>query len=537
MMATMMHLPMTVRMIMEHGAAVFPDSRVGVFDGENTKWTPYREVAARAERLAQGLRAIGVQVGDRVATFSWNNLAHMEAYLAVPSMGAVMHTVNIRLSPEQVAYVINHAGNRVVILDASLQHLFLPVVPLLETVEHILLVGGSDADVGGIPASNYDALLAGQIERFDWPELEETAAAAICYTSGTTGNPKGVVYSHKTTFLHSLASRATDTFGINERDRILLLPPMFHANAWGLPYSGWLSGSDFIMPGPHLQAAGIEAMIRANQPTFTATVPTILGDLLRASQNSGLDMSSFRMLVCGGAAVAPALIDAARERWGVPVLQGWGMTETSPLCHLSHPPRDPGAGGETPWRAKSGRPVPGVQVRVVDAEGRDLPHNGRDVGELQLRGPWITGSYYKDGAPDSFTADGWLRTGDVGHIDEKHFVQLTDRTKDVIKSGGEWISSVDLENALLAHPSVVEVAVIATDDERWQERPLAIVITDSEISAAELRAFLHDRVAKFWIPEYWSFVTDIPKTSVGKMDKKLLRLQHAAGEFNVETIK
>jgi len=461
----------------------------------------------------------------------------MEAYLAIPSMGAVMHTVNIRLSAEQVAWVINHAENRVVILDASLLDLFLPVVPLLTTVEHILLVGGDEQSVGGIPASSYARALSAQTRGFDWPELNETAAAAVCYTSGTTGNPKGVVYSHKTTFVHSLASRATDTFGINERDRILLLPPMFHANAWGLPYSGWLSGSDFILPGTHLQAAGIEAMIRAEQPTFTATVPTILSDLLRASRDTGLQMDSFRMLVCGGAAVAPSLIDAARERWGVPVLQGWGMTETSPLCHLSHPPRDPGPGGETPWRAKSGRPVPGVQVRVVDAEGKALPHNGRDVGELQLRGPWITGTYHKNSAEDSFTADGWLRTGDVGHIDEKHFVQLTDRTKDVIKSGGEWISSVDLENALLAHPAVREVAVIATDDPRWQERPLAIVVPESAVSPADLRAFLADRVAKFWIPEYWAFVEEIPKTSVGKLDKKVLRACHTAGEYAVDYVK
>jgi fatty-acyl-CoA synthase len=289
------------------------------------------------------------------------------------------------------------------------------------------------------------------------------------------------------------------------------------------------------MPGSHLQADGIETMIRTERPTFTAMVPTILGDMLRASKRGGLDMSCFRMLVAGGAAVAPAMIDAAREHWGVPVLQGWGMTETSPLCHLSHPPRDPGPAGETPWRAKSGRPVPGMQVRVVDDAGKALPHDGRTVGELQLRGPWVTGAYHNNSAPDAFTADGWLRTGDVGHIDEKHFVQLTDRTKDVIKSGGEWISSVDLESALLAHPDVVEVAVIAVDDERWQERPLAIIVAaNAAVSGDQLRDFLTDRVARFWIPEYWAFVERIPKTSVGKIDKKVLRIQQEAGEFDIQ---
>lgn len=538
MHATMMHLPMTVRMIMEHGQAVFPDSRIGVFDGDTVHYTTYRDTAARAAQLAHVLRELGVGQGDRVATFSWNNQAHMEAYLAVPSMGAILHTANIRLSTEQVAYILNHAEDRVVILDASLQDLFAPVVPLLKTVTHILLVGGSDGHLGRLPAISYSGALQGQPHHYDWPSIDETRAAAICYTSGTTGNPKGVVYSHRTTFVHSLASRATDTFGINERDRIMLLPPMFHANAWGLPYSGWFSGSDFIMPGPHLQPAGIEVMIRNERPTFTAMVPTILGDLLRVSQQRELDLSCFRMLVSGGAAVAPAMIDAVRERWGVPVLQGWGMTETSPLCHLSHPPREPGPGGETPWRAKSGRPVPGVQVRVVDAEGKPLPHNGRDVGELQLRGPWITGGYHGEESPDAFTSDGWLRTGDVGHIDEKHFVQLTDRTKDVIKSGGEWISSVDLENSLLAHPDVLEAAVIATPDERWQERPLAIVVADrGDLGGGALRQFLEGKVARFWIPEYWAFVSEIPKTSVGKIDKKRLRVMHEGGEFDVQHIK
>jgi fatty-acyl-CoA synthase len=538
MNATMMHLPMSVQLIMEHGAAVYPASRVGTFDGESVSWVNYADIAANANRLAGALRELGIAAGDRVGTFSWNNIAHMEAYLAVPSMGAIMHTVNIRLSPVQVAYVINHAEDKVLILDASLLDVFEPVLPLLETVEHILLVGAEADKLGGITTRSYDAALAGQPEHYEWPAIEETSAAAVCYTSGTTGNPKGVVYSHRTTFVHSLASRATDTFGINERDRILLLPPMFHANSWGLPYSGWLSGSDFIMPGPHLQFEGIERMIRSERPTFTAMVPTILGDLLRASREGDLDMSSFRMLVCGGSAVPAAMIDAAREQWGVPVLQGWGMTETSPLCCLSHPPRDPGDGGETPWRVKSGRPVPAMQVRVVDESGQPLPHNGEDVGELQLRGPWVTGAYHRGDGADSFTADGWLKTGDVGHIDEKHYVQLTDRTKDVIKSGGEWISSVDLENALVAHPGVVEAAVIAIEDERWQERPLAIIVRDDEtVTAEELRTFLGGKVAKFWVPEYWVFAGEIAKTSVGKIDKKSLRATRESGGFSIEQFK
>jgi acyl-CoA synthetase (AMP-forming)/AMP-acid ligase II len=531
--ATMMHRPMTVQMIMEHGSKVFPNSRVGTFDGDSVTYTRYQEIAENAARLASALKSLGVEVGDRVATFSWNNTAHMEAYLGIPSMGAIMHTVNIRLSAEHIAYIINHAGDRVLLLDASLLEIFAPVLPLLETVEHILLIGDGQLDTA-IDVRDYKTLLALHQPLEEWPELDETSAAAVCYTSGTTGNPKGVVYSHRTTFVHSLASRATDTFGICERDRILLLPAMFHANAWGLPYSGWLSGSDFTLPGPHLQPEGIKRMIALERPTITATVPTILGDLLHADSES-LDMSSFRMLVCGGSAVPPAMIDAARERWGVPVLQGWGMTETSPLCALSHPPRDFEGADETVWRAKSGRPVPAVEVRVVNESGDALPHDGETVGELQLRGPWITGGYHKGEASDAVTGDGWLRTGDVGHIDERYYVQLTDRTKDVIKSGGEWISSVDLENILVGHPGVREVAVIATPDERWQERPLVIVVPeDPALDAEQLREYLRDKVARFWLPEYWSFTDQIPKTSVGKLDKKRLRDINESGGMNVQ---
>ena len=534
MPATMMHMPMTVQMIMDHGLKVFPNSQIGTFDGESIAYTSYREIADSAARLAASLQSLGVVLGDRVATFSWNNTAHMEAYLGIPSMGAIMHTVNIRLSAEHIAYIINHADSRVILLDASLIDVFAPVLPLLECVEHILLVGDGELDTD-INTLDYRQYLAEHKPLQEWPVLDETSAAAVCYTSGTTGNPKGVVYSHRTTFVHSLASRASDTFGISEHDRILLLPAMFHANAWGLPYSGWFSGSDFTLPGPHLQPAAIKKMVAIERPTITATVPTILGDLLRADSKD-LDMTCFRLLVCGGSAVSSVMIDAARDSWGVPVLQGWGMTETSPLCALSHPPRDFEGVDQTQWRTKSGRPVSGVQVRVVDDKGNPLPHDGESVGELQLRGPWVTSGYHKDESSQALSSDGWLKTGDVGHIDERHFVQLTDRTKDVIKSGGEWISSVELENVLAGHPGVLEVAVIATADERWQERPLVIVVADAGTDAQDLRKYLTGKVARFWMPEYWCFVDDIPKTSVGKFDKKHLRDLNEAGKLNVKVV-
>jgi len=359
-----------------------------------------------------------------------------------------------------------------------------------------------------------------------WPEAEENAAAGICYTSGTTGNPKGVAYSQRTTYLHALASRAVDSFAVQERDTILMLPSMFHANAWGFPYSGWMSGADIVMPGPHLQGPHLRAMIEATRPTLTAMVPTILGDLLRADAEAPLDLSCFRAIVSGGSAVPSSMIEGVRDRWGVPVIQGWGMTETSPMCVLSHPPKALGGESETYWRLKSGRPVPGIEVRVVDESGACLPEDGKTVGELQLRGAWVTAGYLKTDS-DAFAADGWLRTGDVGVIDGKGYVQLTDRTKDVIKSGGEWISSVDLEDVLLKSPDVTEVAVIAIPDARWQERPLAVIVLASgedEIAAMQrLRRFLGDKVAKFWVPEHWCFTSEIPKTSVGKMDKKVLR--------------
>ena len=525
MLSTMMNTPLGVATLHRFGARHFGDSRVGDYDGQNVHWRTYQEIDYSSASLAHGLTRLGLNRGDRVGTFMWNSTQHLEVYLAVPSMGGVLHTVNCRLSPEHIAYIINHAEDRFLVVDGRLAELLDPVLPLLTTVE-VLLVVGDPAVLDDERVISYDALVAEGAKEYAWPETEENAAAGICYTSGTTGNPKGVAYSQRTTYLHALASRAVDSFAVQERDTILMLPSMFHANAWGFPYSGWMSGADMVMPGPHLQGPHLRAMIEATRPTLTAMVPTILGDLLRADAETPLDLSCFRAIVSGGSAVPSSMIEAVRDRWGVPVIQGWGMTETSPMCVLSHPPKALGGESETYWRLKSGRPVPGIEVRVVDESGACLPEDGKTVGELQLRGAWVTGSYLKTDS-DAFADDGWLRTGDVGMIDAKGYVQLTDRTKDVIKSGGEWISSVDLEDVLLKSANVAEVAVIAIPDARWQERPLAVIVLasgDDEIAAMErLRHFLGDKVAKFWVPEYWCFTSEIPKTSVGKMDKKVLR--------------
>ncbi len=534
--STMMHAPLTVARLRAHGARHHGHARVASFDGAGIDSVTFGEVAERSERLAAGLSRLGVEPGDRVATLCWNHQAHMEAYLAVPSMGAVLHTLNLRLFSEQLAFVIEHAEDRVLIVDASLLELLANQWHRLPSVSTVIVVGNAAEwpDLAGRDVLAYEEVLTLGAD-FAWPELDENAAAAICYTSGTTGDPKGVVYSQRTVFMHSLASMARDTFGIGQDDRILLLPPMFHANAWGLPYSAWLAGADLIMPGEHLQPDKVRRLIELQQPTFSAMVPTLINDLLRAHRSEPLDMHSFRLLVSGGSAVAPALIRAVRETWDLPLLQGWGMTETSPLCALSIPPRDADPQEEISWRATAGRPVPGIEVRLRDDDGQPVAENGQDLGELQLRGHWVTGAYHGGVAPGSFTADGWLRTGDVGSIDAAGYVRISDRSKDVIKSGGEWISSVDLENRLLEQPAVAEVAIVAVPDPRWEERPLAVIVaaeTDG-VDFALLRRALLDQVAKFWIPEYWALLPSLPRTSVGKIDKRTLREQVGSGRLEI----
>jgi fatty-acyl-CoA synthase len=447
-------------------------------------------------------------------------------------MGAVLHTINIRLFPEQAAFVINHAGDRLVIVDDSLAAQLAASADLLEDVERFIIIGGDGAPLGD-RAVRLEDVLAAEGSEPEWPELDESAASSICYTSGTTGDPRGVAYGHRSTFVHTLAQCGGNAFDISQHDCILLMVPMFHSNAWGLPYSGWMSGADFVMPQGTLDAASLARMFREHEPTFTAGVPTLFNDLLAYDGPEGLDLSCLRVAVCGGSAVTAALVDAMRER-GVPMLQGWGMTETSPLAALSHPPKESPPSEDTYWRTKSGRPTAGMQMRIVDDAGNELPWDGRSIGEVEVRGPWVTTSYYGIDAPEKFD-EGWLRTGDIGYGDSERYVQLTDRAKDVIKSGGEWISSVELEDAISGHPDVAEVAVIGVPDERWEERPLACIVLrpGTELDLNSLTAHLAPLVAKWWIPERWAEVDEIPKTSVGKADKRDLRARYAAGEVEV----
>jgi fatty-acyl-CoA synthase len=541
MHATMMDVPLSTQLIYAHGRRIHGGSRVATFVEGRFQPSSFEAVARRVDALAGALAALNVGRNARVATFCWNHQAHLEAYLAVPSMGAVLHTLNVRLFPDQIAGIMQHAEDEVLVIDAGLVTNLRDVIPRVPSLRHVIVVSGTPpaASVPHASVHDYESLLASHSGPFAWPALDERDAAVVCYTTGTTGNPKGVVYSHRTIYLHTLGTLGRDTFGICQSDRILLLPSMFHANAWGLPYSAWLAGSDLLLPGPDLKATSIRRMIELERPTFTALVPTLINDLLQADRETRLDMSSFRVILSGGSAVSPALIRSVRERWGVPVLQGWGMTETSPMCCLSIPPRDTPVEEEPAWRTKSGRPVPGMFVRLVGDDGGPLPNDGATVGELQLRGPWVTGGYHRNESPGSFTEDGWLRTGDVGTIDPHGYVQVTDRSKDGIKSGGEWVSSVELENHIAFHPAVFEAAVIGVPDPRWEERPLAVVVRrpGEVVSAAELLAFLHDRVARFWLPERWAFVETLPKTSVGKIDKKELRRIFGEGRIPVETVK
>jgi len=484
----------------------------------------YGEIAERVDRLCAALKELGVQPGDRVATFAWNTQRHLELYLAVPCMGAVLHTLNIRLFPEQLTYIVNHAEDKLLFVDESLVDALAPLEETFETVERRIVLG-----------DEYEELLAAQEPRFDYPELDERSAAGLCYTSGTTGNPKGVMYSHRSNILHSLACSLPDAAAISRTDNILPVVPMFHANAWGYPYAAALLGAKLTMPSRFITAERLTKAFADEKVTITCGVPTVWLDVLHyLDEHEEADVSSLRMAMCGGAAVPASLIQAFEERHDVPVIQGWGMTETNPVASVSRPPEE--LESEERWtaRARQGRLQPLLEARLISEDGEVVAWDGESTGELEVRGPWVARAYYEDPEGADKFHDGWLRTGDIASLDDEGSIRVSDRAKDVIKSGGEWISSVDLENAIMAHPAVREAAVIGMPHERWTERPLACVVVGEgkEVTPDELREHLTPLVAKWWLPDEVAFVDEIPKTSVGKFDKKALRARLADGELD-----
>ena len=540
MLSTMQDAPLSIAQLLRHGSTVHGGAEVVTWTDAGPRRRSYAEVGRRCAALAHALRGLGVTGDERVATFMWNNAEHLEAYLAVPSMGAVLHTLNIRLFPEQLVHVANHAEDHVIIVDPTLIPLLAPQLPQLTTVKHVIVTGDSTAGLEvpeGVQVHTYEGLIAEQPTEFEWPEVDERSAAAMCYTSGTTGDPKGVVYSHRSIYMHSMQVCMTDGPALKQGDRALAVVPQFHAMSWGLPYAAFMIGASLIMPDRFLQPAPLAELIAAERPTFAAAVPTIWLGLHQYLEQHPQDISFMKEVLIGGSAVPPSLMHTFANEHAVQVLHAWGMTETSPLGSVARPPA--GVEGDDQWRYRytQGRFPASVQARLVDDAGEVVPNDGTSIGELEVRGPWITGSYYGVDAADKFD-NGWLRTGDVGSISPDGYLTLTDRTKDIIKSGGEWISSVDLENAVMGHPDVLEAAVIGVPDERWDERPLVAVVLreGSDATVDSLREFLSDKVAKWQLPENWTVISEVPKTSVGKFDKKRLRTQYQDGGLDITRI-
>ena len=532
----MQEFPLTLPHLFGRAERLFADKEIVTVTGDGRERTTYGEWAERTRRLGGVLDALGVTDAGRVATFAWNTARHLELYFAAPCTGRVLHTLNIRLFPDQLVYIVNHAADEVIFVDRSLTPLLFPLVDRFETVKHVIVIDDGVGDApplgGGPTVHDYETLLAGAPSA-DFAVDDEWRAASMCYTSGTTGNPKGVVYTHRSTFLHTLGVMAAGSLGIDEPDRVLPVVPMFHANAWGLAHAAVASGASLVMPGPDLSPRAIASLIEEERVTVAAGVPTIWMGVL--PELKGRDTSSLRAIPCGGSAVPKALSEGYRAATGLPILQAWGMTETSPVASMGRIKSTMRASldddEQANLRTTVGQPVVGVEVRITRPGSTEpLAWDGETSGELQVRGPWIASAYYHDDrSGDSFTHDGWLNTGDVATIDANGYVRLVDRTKDVIKSGGEWISSVELENELMAHPAVAEAAVIGVAHPTWGERPLACVVVrpGAEATTTELGAFLEGRVPKWWLPDEVVFIDQIPKTSVGKFSKKDLRERFA----------
>lgn len=514
-----------------HGDAPIVSRRPEEPDGPLHR-THWREVHRRSRQLANALAHLGVRQGDRVATLAWNTHRHLELYYAISGSGAICHTVNPRLFAEQIAWILNDAGAEVLFFDVSFAEIVAGLVPQLGHIRHFVQMTDRGHLPAGFPAEliAYEDLVHSHSEHYAWPELDEETASGLCYTSGTTGNPKGVLYSHRSTVLHAYACALPDSFGVSSRDVVMPVVPMYHVNAWGLPYIAALTGAGLVLPGPLQDGASLRHLIVDEGVTLSNGVPTVWIGLLQDLSRHDGGLGRLRKLVIGGSACPPAMMDAFAER-GVEVLHAWGMTELSPIGAVNAPRHDHDAldlVARRARRAKQGRPLPGVELAILDGDGQPLPHDGESFGELVVRSPWAVGRYFGREVGEGFTTDGWFRTGDVATIDPAGYMQITDRAKDVIKSGGEWISSIELENILSAHPAVIEAAAIAAVHPKWDERPLMAVVLKPEagLDRHEMQAYFNGKVAKWWVPDDLVIVDSIPHTATGKIDKRKLRDLH-----------
>ncbi|MEO0344728.1 MAG: 3-(methylthio)propionyl-CoA ligase [Pseudomonadota bacterium] len=534
MQGLMMERQLLISSIAKHAMTFHPDATIVSVTADNPRHEyTYRDCFGRAAQAAQALSALGLKRADRVATLAWNDYRHMEAYYGISGAGFVCHTINPRLFPEQLVYIINHAEDRVLLVDP----MFLPLIDKIRdqtpTLEHVIVMGGPDSVPEGSDAIDYETFISGHSGDYDWPEFDENTAAALCYTSGTTGNPKGVLYSHRSTVLHAMAGLQPDILDISRRDCVLPVVPLFHVNAWGIPYSCPMVGAKIVMPGPKMgDGETLYKLLSGEAVTLALGVPTVWLALLDYCETAGVRLDTLERTLVGGAAVPASMIEAFRDQHDVVLQQGWGMTEMSPLGTVNKllPKHDDLSDDDrVRIQTKAGRGIFGVEMKIVADDGSEQPWDGEAYGALRVRGPWICSAYYRreDETGDTHDADGWFDTGDVATIDPDGFMAITDRTKDVIKSGGEWISSIDLENTAVGHPDVAEAAVIGIAHPKWTERPLMIVVPKPGVTLSrdDILGYLDGKIAKWWTPDDVVFVEELPHTATGKIKKTTLREQ------------